>query len=127
MCACTRCPRTFTFIAPLLIMLLCVSHFRNYYFDKDALLNVTLLQSNFINYEAYVVICCPKRPVSSVVKRTLSVLQVWGLVAGPVKSDIVSLMARHRCDFSSELHCPGAKPWRRAPPLVTRFGVISRV
>ena len=37
------------------------------------------------------------------------------------------LMARHRCDVSSELRSPGAKPRRWAPPLVTRFGVIPRV
>ena len=32
----------------------------------------------------------------------------------------------HRCDVSSELCCPDAKP-RRWAPLVTRFGVIPRV
>ena len=26
-----------------------------------------------------------------------------------------------------ELYCPGAEPWRWAPPLVTRFGIIPRV
>ena len=39
----------------------------------------------------------------------------------------VSLTTRHRCDVSSELCSPGAKPRRWAPQLVTRFGVISRV
>ena len=38
----------------------------------------------------------------------------------------VSPTARHRCDVFTELCSPGAKP-RWAPPLVTRFGVISRV
>ena len=45
----------------------------------------------------------------------------------PVKSATVSPIARHRCDVSSELCCPGAKPRRWIPPLVTRFGVIPRV
>ena len=35
----------------------------------------------------------------------------------------VSPTACHRCDVSSELCSPGAKPRRRAPLLVTRFGV----
>ena len=35
--------------------------------------------------------------------------------------------ARHRCDVSSELCSPGAKPRRWASPLVTRFGVLPRV
>ena len=35
--------------------------------------------------------------------------------------------ARHRCDVSSGLCCPGAKPRKWAPPLVTRFGVLTRV
>ena len=39
----------------------------------------------------------------------------------------VSPTARHRCDVSSELCCPGAKPRRWAPSLDTRFGVIPRV
>ena len=41
--------------------------------------------------------------------------------------DTVSPTTRHRCDVSSELCCPGAKPRRWAPQLVTRFGVIRRV
>ena len=36
-------------------------------------------------------------------------------------------IAYHRCFVSSKLCCPGAKQRRLAPPLVTRFGVISRV
>ena len=39
----------------------------------------------------------------------------------------VSPAARHLFGVSSELGCPGAKPRRWAPPLVTRFGVIPRV
>ena len=65
--------------------------------------------------------------VSSVAKRTLSVREVWGSIPGPVKSDTVSPTTRHRCDVSSELCSPGAKPRRWAPQLVTRFGVIQRV
>ena len=33
----------------------------------------------------------------------------------------------HRCDTFLELCCPDAKPRRWAPPLVTRYGVITRV
>ena len=44
------------------------------------------------------------RPVSSVVKTSLSLREIWGSIPGPVKSDI---MARHRCNVSSELCCPG--------------------
>ena len=39
----------------------------------------------------------------------------------------VSRTACHRCDVSSELCCPGAKPRRWAPQLVTRFSVIWQV
>ena len=39
----------------------------------------------------------------------------------------VSPTARHRCDVSSELCCPRAKPRRWAPPFDTRFGVTPRV
>ena len=39
----------------------------------------------------------------------------------------MSPTTRHRCDVSSELCCPGAKPRRWASPLVTRFNVILRV
>ena len=41
--------------------------------------------------------------------------------------DTKSPTARHRCDVSSELCCPDAKPRRWVPPLVTRFGIIRRV
>ena len=50
-----------------------------------------------------------------------------GSILRPVKSDTVLPTTRHRCDVSSELCCPVAKPRRWAPPLVTRFGVIPRV
>ena len=33
---------------------------------------------------------------------------------------------RHHCDVSSKLCCPSAKPPGCAPPLVSRFGIISR-
>ena len=39
----------------------------------------------------------------------------------------MSPAARHRCDVSLELCCPGAKSRRWAPPDVTRFGVIPQV
>ena len=67
-----------------------------------------------------------KPAVSSVAKCALSVREVWDSIPGPVKS-AVSPTTRHRCDVSSELCCPGAKPRRWAPQLVTRFGVIRRV
>ena len=44
---------------------------------------------------------------------------------GPIGT--VSPTTRHRCYVCSELCCPGAKPRRWAPQLVTRFGVIRRV
>ena len=67
-------------------------------------------------------------PVSSVVPH----LAIGGRDRGfdsyrPVKSDAVSSTARLRCNVSSELCCPGAKPRRWAPPLVVRFGEISSV
>ena len=34
-------------------------------------------------------------------------------------------MACHRCDVSSELRCPGAKPWGRAPSLATTLWYYS--
>ena len=39
----------------------------------------------------------------------------------------VSSTARHRGDVSSELCCPGAKPRKWAPPIVSRLGLIQRV
>ena len=44
-----------------------------------------------------------------------------GSIPGPVKLDTVSSTARHRCNV------PGVKSRRWIPPLVTRFGVISRL
>ena len=66
------------------------------------------------------------RPVSLFVKYTPSAWDVWGSITGPVKST-VSPTARHRCDVSLEMCCPGAKSRRWASPLVTAFGVLSRV
>ena len=57
----------------------------------------------------------------------LSLQKVWDSIPGSVKSDSVSPTVRHRCNVSSELCCPSAKPQRWAPPLVTRFGVIPVV
>ena len=52
-------------------------------------------------------------------------------VSRPVKSNTVSLPASHRCDVFLELCCPGPKPRRWTPPLVTDrptlFDVIARV
>ena len=45
------------------------------------------------------------RPVSPVVKHTLSVREVWSSITGPVKS----AQCRHRCEVCSELCGPGAK------------------
>ena len=42
-----------------------------------------------------------KRPVSSVVKTSLLVREVWGSRPGPVKSNTMSPVTRHRCDISS--------------------------
>ena len=45
-------------------------------------------------------------------KTSLSARQIMGFIPGPVKTDKLSPTARHRCDVSSELCCPGAKPRR---------------
>ena len=47
-------------------------------------------------------------PISSVLKHTLSVREVWGSIPGPVKS----AQCRHRCNVSSDQCYPGAKPRR---------------
>ena len=68
--------------------------------------------------------------------RSMKVLQpACSLVNDKVASDskqvrqiyTVSPAARHRCDDPSELCSPGAKTQRRAPQLLTRFGIIPRV
>ena len=41
-------------------------------------------------------------------RRLLSVQEVWGLIPRPVKSDTVSATACHRCGASPEMRCPGA-------------------
>ena len=46
---------------------------------------------------------------------------VCGSIPGPVKSHRVSPTTRHRCDVSSELCVPDAKPRIWIPALVTRF------
>ena len=50
-----------------------------------------------------------------------------GFNSRSVNSDTVASAARHRCDGSSELCYSGAKPRKRAPPLVTRVDVITRL
>ena len=50
------------------------------------------------------------RPVGVVVKDTTIGAGGLQLVAGPVKLDTGSPVARHRCEFSSEQRCPGTKP-----------------
>ena len=50
--------------------------------------------------------------VRSIVKTSLSVPEVWGSIPGSVKSDTASPTSHHRCDISSELSSPGAKPRR---------------
>ena len=59
------------------------------------------------------------RLASSVVKRTLSVSEVYGLIPGLVKSNTVSQTARHCFNVCVELCCPGAKQRRWAPPRYT--------
>ena len=39
----------------------------------------------------------------------------------------VSLTARHHWEVPSKLCCPGAKPWKWDPSLVTCYGIIPRV
>ena len=50
--------------------------------------------------------------VSSVVEALLSLREVCGSNPWSVRSDTVSSTSRHRCDVSSELCCPDAKPRR---------------
>ena len=50
-----------------------------------------------------------------------------GIRLRPDQISRVSPTARHRCDVSLELYCPGAKPRRWIPPLVTHFRVKTRV
>ena len=61
------------------------------------------------------------------VKTPLTVPEFLVSIPKPVKPNIVSLTARHRCDVSAELCCPGAKPRRWVPPIVARIGEIPRV
>ena len=74
-------------------------------------------------------ILCPSKKktgpaVSSVAKRTLSEREGLGFDSRTGQIGTVSPTTRHRCDVSSELCCPGAKPRRWAPQLVTRLSVI---
>ena len=50
-----------------------------------------------------------------------------GSIPGAGQIGTLSPTARHRCDVSLDLCCPGAMPRRWIPLLVTRFGVIPRV
>ena len=59
-------------------------------------------------------------------KASLLAREVWGSIPGSVQSETVAT-ARHLCDVSSELYCPGDKPRRWTPPLLTRFGVIPGI
>ena len=75
--------------------------------------------------------CCPFASiydqnwlVSAVVQDIAIGAEGVGSIPGPVKSDTVSLPARHRCDVSSELCCRGAR-MRRWAPLATRFSVLQ--
>ena len=58
---------------------------------------------------------------------TANVQKALSSIPEPVNSNAMLATTHHRCAVSSELCCPGAKPRRWIPPLVTRFGVISRV
>ena len=67
-------------------------------------------------------------PVVSLVINHIAIgTEVLGMIPGPVKSNTMSPTARRRCDVSSELCCPGAKPQRWAPILISLFGVIPQV
>ena len=43
------------------------------------------------------------------------------------RTDEIGHNVVHRCDVTAKLCCLGAKPRKRAPPLVTRFLIIPRV
>ena len=69
------------------------------------------------------------QPVSSVVKRTLSMREVWGSISGPVKS---ALCCQWLANVETLLRScvvwvlsPYPRKW--TSPLVTRFGVMRRV
>ena len=49
-----------------------------------------------------------------------------GSIPLPVKSNTLYPTARHRCDVSSELRCPGDKPWGRVPLLATTLRYYSK-
>ena len=66
------------------------------------------------------------RTVDVVVKNIAIGVGGLGSIPGRVKSHTVPSTARHRCEVSSEMCYPSAKPWRLAPLLVTRFGVMLR-
>ena len=55
----------------------------------------------------------------------LSMRKIWGSIPRPVKSDTVLPTARHRCEVSSDLCCPGAKMRGRTPPLATMLRYCS--
>ena len=65
--------------------------------------------------------------ITQLLKMSLSMWKVGGSIPRPVKSDIdtVQPAARHRCDVSSELCCPGARSRGRAPPLVATLRYYS--
>ena len=50
------------------------------------------------------------RPDSVVVEDTVNDAESLGSIPGSAKLDTVSPTIRHRCDVSSELHCPGSNP-----------------
>ena len=62
-------------------------------------------------------------PVGVVVTTSLSMALVSSSIPELVQLGTVLLTTRHRCDVSSILYCPDAKPRKRTPPLVTRFDV----
>ena len=59
--------------------------------------------------------------LAQLVGTSLSVPEVWDSISGPFRLDTVSPLRRFY-----GLCCPGAKPRRWAPSLVTRFGVKYR-
>ena len=60
-------------------------------------------------------------PVGVVLKGVALSAEIRGSIPGPLKSDTLSPTVRHRCDVSSELCFPSAKPLRWAQPLVYKL------
>ena len=95
--------------------------------DNDAAKKQQRLFFSGNRYYITAVVLRPDQTLAFGNRTSMSAREVQGLIPGPVKSDTGWPAARHDCDISSALCCPGAKPRRWDPPLVKRFVVISRV